>query len=118
MKKILLGMSLQELKQLAVEYKLPAFTGKQIADWLYKKRVTSIDQMTNLSKAARELLSAECEVGRIDYTQLQASVDGTKKYLFPCHTGTSIEAVMIPDDDRATLCVSSQAGCRMGHRNI
>ena len=114
MKKILLGMSLQELKQLAVEYKLPAFTGKQIADWLYKKRVTSIDQMTNLSKAARELLSAECEVGRIDYTQLQASVDGTKKYLFPCHTGTSIEAVMIPDEPRATICVSSQAGCKMG----
>lgn len=113
MKKILLGMSLQELKQLAVEYKLPAFTGKQIADWLYKKRVTSIDQMTNLSKVARERLSEDCEVGRVDYTQLQASVDGTKKYLFPCHTGTCVEAVMIPDEPRATICVSSQAGCKM-----
>lgn len=116
MKKILLGMSLQELKQLAIEYKLPAFTGKQIADWLYKKRVTSIDQMTNLSKAARELLQQECEVGRVEYTQVQASVDGTKKYLFPCHTGTSIEAVMIPDEPRATICVSSQAGCKMACR--
>ena len=116
MKKILLGMSLHELKQLAVEYKLPAFTGKQIADWLYKKRVTSIDQMTNLSKVARERLSEDCEVGRVDYTQLQASVDGTKKYLFPCHTGTCVEAVMIPDEPRATICVSSQAGCKMSCR--
>ena len=114
MKKILLGMSLQELKQLAVEYKLPAFTGKQIADWLYKKRVTTIDEMTNLSKAAREILSEEWEVGRIQYTQVQASTDGTKKYLFPCHTNTAVEAVMIPDEPRATICVSSQAGCKMG----
>lgn len=114
MKKILLGLNPQELKEVALSVNLPAFTGKQIADWLYKKRVTTIDQMTNLSKVAREKLSAEYEVGRLEYSLVQESSDGTKKYLFPCHTGTAIEAVMIPDGDRKTLCVSSQAGCRMG----
>ena len=83
MKKVLLGKSLHELRQIAVEYKLPAFTGKQIADWLYKKRVRTIDEMTNLSKAAREILSQDWEVGRIGYCQLQASVDGTKKIPLP-----------------------------------
>ena len=116
MKKVLLGKSLHELRQIAVEYKLPAFTGKQIADWLYKKRVRTIDEMTNLSKAAREILSQDWEVGRVGYSQLQASVDGTKKYLFPVHTNTAVEAVMIPDEPRATICVSSQAGCKMSCR--
>ena len=78
MKKILLGKSLHELKQIAIDHKLPAFTGKQMADWLYKKRVTSVEQMTNLSKSARETLSREWEVGRIQYTQVHASTDGTK----------------------------------------
>lgn len=114
MKKILLGLNPQELKAVALSVGLPGFTGNQIADWLYKKRVTSIEQMTNLSKVAREKLSAEWEVGRLEYSLVQESVDGTKKYLFPCHTGTAIEAVMIPDGERKTLCVSSQAGCKMG----
>ena len=114
MKKNLLGLNPQELKAVALSVGLPGFTGNQIADWLYKKRVTSIEQMTNLSKVAREKLSAEWEVGRLEYSLVQESVDGTKKYLFPCHTGTAIEAVMIPDGERKTLCVSSQAGCKMG----
>ncbi len=114
MKKILLGLNPQELKDVAISLGLPGFTGKQIADWLYKKRVTSIDQMTNLSKVAREKLQLEYQVGRVNYSLVQESVDGTKKYLFPCSTGTCVEAVMIPDTDRKTLCVSSQAGCKMG----
>ncbi len=113
MKHKLLGLNPQELKGLAVEMGLPSFAGKQIAEWLYKKKVKSIDQMTNLSKVARERLSEKYEVGIDSYTDMQASVDGTKKYLFPCHTGSSIEAVMIPSEDRYTLCVSSQAGCKM-----
>lgn len=113
MKHKLLGLNPQELKELVVEMGLPAFAGKQIADWLYKKKVKNIEQMTNLSKAAREKLTEKYEVGVDAYTDMQASVDGTKKYLFPCHTGSSIEAVMIPSEDRYTLCVSSQAGCKM-----
>ena len=110
----MLGHTLAQLKDIAVGLGLPGFVGKQMADWLYKKRVTQIDHMTNLSKAAREKLNERYVVGRTAYTQVTVSKDGTKKYLFPSHTGTFIEAVMIPADDRYTLCVSSQAGCKMG----
>lgn len=110
----LLGHTLAQLKDIAVGLGLPGFVGKQMADWLYKKRVTQIDHMINLSKAAREKLNERYVVGRTAYTQVTVSKDGTKKYLFPSHTGTFIEAVMIPADDRYTLCVSSQAGCKMG----
>ena len=113
-KKKLLGQTLAQLKDIAVGLGLPGFVGKQMADWLYKKRVTQIDYMTNLSKAAREKLNERYVVGRTAYTQVTVSKDGTKKYLFPSHTGTFIEAVMIPAEDRYTLCVSSQAGCKMG----
>lgn len=116
MKKKLLGKTPAQLKEIALELQLPAFTGKQMAEWMYKKKVKDIDQMTNLSKVAREKLSREYEIGVDAYTQVQVSSDGTKKYLFPCHTGSCIEAVMIPDEARATLCVSSQAGCKMGCR--
>lgn len=115
-RKKLLGCTLSQLKEIVKESGLPAFTAKQIADWLYKKKVTDIAQMTNLSKAAREKLSEQYIVGIDSAIDVKCSSDGTKKYLFPCHTGSAIEAVMIPDDDRATICVSSQAGCRMGCR--
>lgn len=130
MKVKLLGKNLDELKALVAEEGLPGFTAKQIAQWLYVKKVRSIDDMTNLSKAARATLSEKYEVGVTPYAGLQISTDGTKKYLFPVRCSHkrglnvrvseeeledgAIEAVMIPDDDRATLCVSSQSGCRMG----
>ena len=143
----LLGKSPEELKHIVEGLGLPKFTANQIADWLYHKKVREIDQMTNLSKSARELLSSKYCVGVTDYVHRLTSVDGTKKYLFPVtdgvigeHSGQShsetemgvdsdsgqdsvsavdsasefVEAVMIPDGDRATLCVSSQAGCKMG----
>lgn len=113
MTKKLLGKTPQELKEIALGLGLPAFTGKQVADWIYKKKIRRIEDMTNLSRIAREKLAAEYEIGIDAYVDVQVSVDGTKKYLFPCHTGTFIEAVMIPDKERATLCVSSQAGCKM-----
>lgn len=113
--KQLLGRTLAELKYIASLFGLPSFTGKQIADWLYKKQVRSIDEMTNLSKAAREKLSSEYEVGRVHYDGNIKSSDGTKKYLF-LFEGGGVESVMIPDEDRSTLCVSSQIGCKMGCR--
>ncbi len=113
MKIRLLGKTPSELKDIAVEAGLPPFAGKQIARWLYVSRVRSIDQMTNLSKAGREALGAIAEVGITDPIDVQVSADGTKKYLFPVGKGSCIEAVMIPDGDRKTLCVSSQAGCKM-----
>ena len=113
MKMRLLGKTPDELKEIAVEAGLPAFAGKQMAQWLYQKRVRSIEEMTNLSKQGREALAQRYEVGLIEPIDVQTSQDGTKKYLFP-HQDLDFEAVMIPDEDRRTLCVSSQAGCKMG----
>lgn len=108
-----MGMTIDELEQVALECGLPKFTAKQIADWVYKKRVLAIDEMTNISVANRALLSEKYDVGRYDSLEFQQSVDGTVKYLFKTEKDKLIESVMIPEDDRATLCVSSQVGCKM-----
>ena len=92
---------------------MPAFAGKQMAQWLYQKRVHCIEEMTNLSKQGRDALAERYEVGLTLPVDVQVSADGTKKYLFPVRDGF-VEAVMIPEEDRKTLCVSSQAGCKMG----
>lgn len=110
----LLGKTPEELKEVAVQLALPKFVGKQIADWLYDKCVTDIDAMTNLSKAARQLLSERYCVGCHAPVECQRSVDGTVKYLYRTLDGHFIETVYIPDGERATLCVSSQVGCKMG----
>lgn len=112
----LLGMTLDMLRKVAEEEKLPRFAATQIADWLYKKQVTDINAMTNLSKEARHRLARHYTVGRQAPLASFRSVDGTCKYLFTGAGGHDVEAVMIPDRDRATLCVSSQAGCRMNCR--
>lgn len=110
----LLGMTIDQLKEVAAEQGMPRFAAKQMAQWLYQKRVTAIDQMTNLSKFAREKLSHDYCIGREEPLSRVKSTDGTVKYLFRGAPDRDIEAVMIPDRDRATLCVSSQAGCKMG----
>ncbi len=117
MKEKLLGKNPEELKSLVAELGLPLYTGKQIAQWMYVKRVRSFDEMTNISKAGREKLSECYDLGTADPLGYALSSDGTKKYLFPVkESGTAIEAVIIPDEDRRTLCVSSQSGCKMGCR--
>jgi len=112
-KKPLMGMNLLELKTVAKELGMPAFTGGQMAKWLYTQHITSIDEMTNLSKANREKLKAAYTIGCKKHIDAQYSNDGTIKYLFPTDNGKFVETVYIPDDDRATLCVSSQVGCKM-----
>ena len=112
-KKSLLGMNLYELQNLVKELGMPQFTGKQIADWIYVRKVNSIDDMTNISKKNREKLNEVCTMGRAPYLDRQESVDGTVKYLFPTKSGKFVETVFIPDGDRGTLCVSSQVGCKM-----
>lgn len=114
MKQVLFGKTLSELQQIVVDLGLPRFTAGQIADWLYKKQVSSIDEMSNLSKKNRELLNENFEVGLTNYTKVQVSADGTKKYLFPTIQHKFIETAMIPERDRKTVCVSSQVGCKMG----
>ena len=115
-KKKLLGMTLGELKAVATEIGLPAFAAKQIMQWLYNKRVRSIDEMTNLSLKSRAILAEHYTIGCVPPSDEQKSIDGTAKYLFPTENGQQVECVFIPDGERATLCVSCQAGCRMGCR--
>lgn len=110
----LLGFTLTELQDAVTKAGLPKFTASQIADWIYAKRVCSIDDMTNISKKGRESLSALYTVGRVPAQRTQKSKDGTIKYLFSVGDGRFVESVYIPEKDRATLCISSQAGCQMG----
>lgn len=109
----LLGSTLEDLKSIVKAFGLPAFTAKQIADWLYKKHVRSIDQMTNLSQKARAALSEQYEIGVTAPSHIAISADGTEKYLFEVSPKKHIESVLIPEKDRATLCISSQIGCQM-----
>lgn len=106
-------MNLAELQSVAKNLDMPGFAARQIASWLYDKKVSSIDEMTNLSLKHRELLKGEYEVGVSAPVDEMRSVDGTVKYLYRVGDNHFVEAVYIPDDDRATLCISSQVGCKM-----
>lgn len=111
-KEPLIGKTLQELEGVVADAGMPRFTAKQIAQWLYEKQVTSFDEMVNISKRNKEKLSERYCIGRHSPLKSVRSADGTRKYLFSA-AGHTIESVYIPDRERATLCVSSQAGCRM-----
>ena len=111
----LLGKTLTELQEVALSVGLQKFAGKQLAQWLYVQRVTSFDQMTNISLKGREALQAHYSIGRYAPVREAVSVDGTRKYLFPVGE-QFVETVYLPEEDRVTLCVSSQAGCKMGCR--
>lgn len=113
LKRHLLGLTLDEHRAVAKEAGMPAFTGAQMAKWLYDQHVGSIDEMTNISKKNRETLKATYDIGAKSPIDAQHSKDGTIKYLFPTDDGKFVETVFIPEDDRATLCVSSQVGCKM-----
>lgn len=113
MKQPLLGLTLTELQAVVKNLGMPRFAAKQIASWLYGKKVASIDEMTNLSLKHRELLKDIYEVGGEAPVDAMRSVDGTVKYLYRVGEGHYVEAVYIPEEDRATLCVSSQVGCKM-----
>ncbi len=112
-KRYLLGMTIDELKEAVKEAGMPAFTAKQIADWVYKKRVRSIEEMSNISLKNRERLSEMFAVGYAEPSDAAHSCDGTIKYLYTVDNNHFVEAVYIPDGDRATLCVSCQVGCKM-----
>jgi 23S rRNA (adenine2503-C2)-methyltransferase len=113
-KEKLYGKTLSELIAVTKRLGLPGFAAKQIADWLYKKEVDSIDGMSNLSRRTREMLSVDYVYGLSDPVSNSASTDGTKKYLYKVLNDKYIETAYIPDNERATICVSSQAGCKMG----
>ena len=119
MKQTLLGKTLAELQQVALSVGLQKFAGKQLAEWLYVRRASSFEQMTNISLKGRQALEEQYTIGRHEPVAEAVSKDGTKKYLFRLSLEGGkgevfIESVYIPDNDRATLCVSTQAGCKMG----
>lgn len=113
-KEKLYGKTLNEIIAVTKRLGLPGFAARQIADWLYKKEIMSIEEMTNLSKKTRELMAAEYEYGLNPPENSEDSSDGTKKYLYKVLNNKYIETAYIPDNERATICVSSQAGCKMG----
>jgi 23S rRNA (adenine2503-C2)-methyltransferase len=110
----LIGMSLTQLTDWATKHGHAAFRGKQLYDWLYAKAVASFSQISNLPKDFRECLAQEFQIGRHNPNSVMTSRDGTKKYLYDAGNGKFIESAYIPDSDRATLCLSTQVGCKMG----
>lgn len=112
----LYGQTLSQLKALCNRLEMPRFAAKQIARWLYDKHATTIEAMSDLSVRHRALLAETYEVGFTAPEKVSISADGTKKYLYRTSQNHFIESAYIPDGDRATLCISSQAGCRMGCR--
>lgn len=109
----LIGMNLDELTSVALSGGMPKFVGRQLAEWLYRHNADSFEKMVNISKKNREWLSQNYRIGREKPVSARKSADDTVKYLFTAGTGNFIESVYIPDHDRATLCVSSQVGCKM-----
>ena len=112
----LYGQTLPQLEALCNRLEMPRFAAKQIARWLYGKHATTIETMSDLSARHRTLLAETYEVGFAAPEKVSVSADGTKKYLYRTSQNHFIESAYIPDGDRATLCISSQAGCRMGCR--
>jgi 23S rRNA (adenine2503-C2)-methyltransferase len=113
-KKQLLGMTKAEIESVISEIGMKKFVSGQVIDWIYKKHVLSLDEMTNISLQDRERLKQGFEIGRKAPVNVKVSKDGTKKYLFSTIANQFIETAYIPDEDRHTLCVSSQVGCKMG----
>lgn len=112
-RKPLAGMTLDDLRKVTADLGMPRFVATQLAQWIYGKRVNSFDEMRNISKANRELLDKDYKVGLYAPSSAQKSEDGTVKYLFKAGEEQAVESVYIPEDDRSTLCISSQKGCRM-----
>jgi 23S rRNA (adenine2503-C2)-methyltransferase len=110
----LFGKTYTEIQDIVTNLNIPAYSAKQITEWLYKHNIKSIDEMTNISLKNREILKSEFEIGLVSPENFEISNDGTKKYLFNVKDNKFVEAVYIPENDRSTLCVSSQVGCKMG----
>jgi 23S rRNA (adenine2503-C2)-methyltransferase len=110
----LFGKTVSQIESVLSAYHLPSYTSKQIADWIYRKGIFDFYDMTNLNKPVRQLLNEQFYIQTLEPVRQTLSTDGTKKYLFKTGTNNYIETAYIPEKKRSTLCVSSQAGCRMG----
>jgi len=106
---------MDQLQAVAHAMGLKPYTVSQLITWLYKKRVSSFEDMTNLSKEARRVLSLHYSISRLKLDKIQQAADGTEKFVFMLSDGKRIESVLIPaPDKRLTLCISTQVGCAMG----
>src|SRR3989304_2429910 len=106
-------LSLQKMEDLVSSLGEKPYRVHQIYEWVFQKDVSSIGEMTNLSKNLRNQLSELSYISRLSIADKRVSKDGTEKYLLMLEDGNSIESVLIPDEDRLTLCISTQVGCKL-----
>ena len=110
------ALSREALLHFAAEHGLPKYRADQLIHWIYQKRVTDIQSITEFSKELRAKLSDVAYISSLSLSKKLTSSDGTEKFLFSLEDGETIESVLIPDKERLTLCISSQVGCAMGCR--
>ena len=112
----LLGLEASALTQLVGQWGGKPFRARQLQKWVHQRGVSQFDEMTDLAREFRAQLSQNCVVQASSVLTTQHSTDGTRKWLFDVGQGNAIESVFIPEDDRGTLCISSQAGCNVACR--
>jgi 23S rRNA (adenine2503-C2)-methyltransferase len=105
------GMTLPELEEFLSAWGKERYRACQLFRWIYQKHVDDFAEMTDLSKGLREILAGSCRISCFSAERIEISSDGTEKYLFRLEDGETVESVLIPDEGRRTLCISSQAGC-------
>ncbi|HEY6838866.1 MAG TPA: radical SAM protein, partial [Geobacteraceae bacterium] len=110
------NLPLEELEAFILGCGKERFRAKQIFKWIYQQEVRDFSAMTNLSKEFRELMTERAMVSDLVPEVVETGRDGTRKYLFRLADGLCVESVLIPDEGRNTLCISSQVGCAMGCR--
>ena len=108
------NLNLSELEDFVLKLGLQKYRGRQLFHWVYGKCADSFDVMTDLSKEIRELLSQKAYISKLIEIRKQVSSDGTEKFLFELEDGHRVESVLIPEEERLTLCISTQVGCGMG----
>lgn len=113
-KRNLFGLTKSEIDKIVIELGQPRFRSNQIIDWLYKKDVKTIDEMKNLPSSLKEKLKIDFSLIRVNPVNIQVSNDGTEKFLWETEKKSKIESALIPDRERATLCLSTQSGCKRG----
>lgn len=116
MKENVKNLGLEALKALFLELGLKKYRAAQVLDWIYRHHAASFGEMTNIAKSERALLESRFSIPEISILKTEKSIDGTMKFLFGLEDGHTIESVLIPDEDRLTLCISSQVGCSQGCR--
>jgi len=115
-KKDIRSLSIKDLRAFFLEKGFKEFRGNQVYEWLWKKSIKDIDQMTNISKSIRDTLKSEFVINNIEIESVQKSTDGTVKNAIKLHDGLTVESVLIPTKTRMTACISSQVGCSLNCR--